>query len=107
MPRAALAACVLAISLGGCAPMLPYLDGGPVAGATPVTTPAPATPRARLVAAIESSGCLLTADNAATIQMRANLGREELTALVQELRESGQVEAAAPGTIRLLSPNCI
>ncbi|MBW7922778.1 MAG: hypothetical protein H3C51_11835 [Rubellimicrobium sp.] len=98
---------VLALALGGCAPMLPYLDGGPAAGATPAAPPPPATPRERLVEAIEANGCLLTADNAATIQMRANLGREELATVIQQLREAGQVEAAAPGTIRLLSQHCI
>jgi len=107
MPRLLSAAVLLATALGGCAPMLPYLDGGPAAAPPPAAAPAPATPRERLVAAIEASGCLLTADNAANIQMRANLSRDELTALVQELRESGQVEAAAPGTIRLLSQHCI
>lgn len=107
MLRLASAAALLAVALGGCAPMLPYLDGGPVAGAAPVDTAPPATPRERLINAIEANGCLLTADNAANIQMRANLGRDELTALVQELREAGQVEAAAQGTIRLLSEHCI
>lgn len=99
---------VLVLALGGCMPMLPYLDGGPAtAGSTAAAAPPPATPRERLVTAIEQNGCLLTADNAATIQMRANVGRDELTALVQELRAAGQIEAAAPGTIRLLSQNCI
>ena len=107
MIRALPMAVVLSMALGGCAPMLPYLDGGPIAAGATTTPPPPASPRERLVTAIEENGCLLTADNAATIQLRANLSREELTSAIQDLRNDHQVEAAATGTIRLLSQNCI
>ncbi len=107
MIRAVPLAVALSMVLGGCAPMLPYLGGEPIAAGATATPPPPASPRERLVTAIEENGCLLTADNAANIQLRANLSREELASIIQDLRTDHQVEAAAPGTIRLLSQNCI
>lgn len=107
MIRAVPLAVVLSMVLAGCAPTLPYLGGGPIAAGSTASPPPPATPRERLVTAIEENGCLLTADNAARIQLRANLSRDELTSVIDDLRADHQVEAAAPGTIRLLSQNCI
>lgn len=97
-----------------CAPFMsvPASNSAPTTSqpAPQVLPPAPpATPKDRLVAAIEANGCLLTPDNVGGILLRANLTRDELAALTQELRAEGRVEVppAGGGTIRLLSQNCI
>ncbi|MCC7321028.1 MAG: hypothetical protein IT542_08630 [Rubellimicrobium sp.] len=122
IPRTTVAVFVLALGLGGCSSMFPYLDtgrGSPALAAAqggqsavlpaaqPVAPAAALAPVDRLVAAIEANGCLLNAQNADAIQSAAGLSRGEVAGHVQELRAAGRVEAAASGTIRLLSANCI
>jgi len=80
----------------------------PMSRPAPVgAVPAAATPKDRLVAAIEFNGCLLTADNVGAVMARANLTQAELTALTPQLQAEGRVEVAGSGAIRLLSDNCI
>lgn len=106
------AALALLSLTAACAPFMaaPASNPAPAQPAPQVQPPAPpATPKDRLVAAIEANGCLLTPDNVGGILLRANLTRDELAALTQELRAEGRVEVppAGGGTIRLLSQNCI
>jgi len=79
-------------------------SGAEVASAPP---PAPRAPEDRLVAAIEENGCLLTADNAAAILLRANLTQEQLLALAPTLAANGRAEVAASGAVRVLTDRCI
>lgn len=103
---------LLLLSATACAPFMIAPASNPnLAQPAPVAPPpaAPVAPKDRLIAAIEASGCLLTPDNVGTILTRANITRDELAALTQELRSEGRVEVppAGGGTIRLLSENCI
>lgn len=68
---------------------------------------APATPKDRLVAAIEAQNCLLTASNVDAILLDANLVSADLATLTPELAAEGRAEVAAEGTIRVLTDNCI
>ncbi len=72
----------------------------------PQTLP-PAPPKERLVAAIEASGCVLTAGNVEAILLRANLTQADLRTLTPELAAEGRAEVSGEGAIRILSDNCI
>jgi len=75
--------------------------------AAPGAVPVAATPKDRLVAAIEANNCVLTAENVGAVMLRADLTQAELTALTPQLQAEGRVEVAGSGAIRLLSENCI
>lgn len=75
--------------------------------AAPSAVAATASPRDRLVAAIEFNDCVLTAENVGAVMARANLTQADLTALTPQLQAEGRVEVAGSGAIRLLSENCI
>jgi len=95
-------ALVAGLGLSACTPQV-----GP--GPEPMSAPPPAAlaPEDRLVAAIEENGCLLTADNAAAILLRANLTQEQLLALAPTLAANGRAEVAASGAVRVLTDRCI
>ncbi len=105
-------AAVLSLALmAGCTAVLPPVSNpAPVVPAVeplPAVLPPPAPPRDRLVTAIEQNGCLLTAENAGAILLRANLTQAEVRELVPQLAAEGRAEVAASGTIRILSDNCV
>jgi hypothetical protein len=82
----------------------------PARAPLPVGTAASAAPLDRLVAAIEAEGCVLDGGNSGAVQLRANLRRDDVTQLMQQLVAQGRVEAittANGSAIRLLSDNCI
>jgi hypothetical protein len=99
-PRRALPALGLltAAALAACAPV-------PQPG--PVGQPASATPTDRLLAAIESEGCVLTSANAGAVLLRANLTQAEATQLIPPLVQQGRAEVAGQGSFRVLTDNCI
>jgi hypothetical protein len=75
--------------------------------AAPTPAAAPLAPKDRLVAAIETNNCVLTADNVESILLQANLTQDQLRSLTPELAAEGRAEVAATGTIRVLTDNCI
>lgn len=79
----------------------------PVAAPAPVGPPPSVAPADRLVAAIESEGCVLTSANVGAVLLRANLTQAELVSLTPELQAQGRAEVAGEGSIRVLSDNCI
>lgn len=89
-----------ALALSACAPTM----GAPP---LPVGQPATASPADRLVAAIETEGCLLTSANVGAVLLRANLTQAELVDLTPQLASAGRAEVSGEGTIRVLSDNCI
>lgn len=73
----------------------------------PVAVAAPVAPQDRLVAAIETEGCVLTNANLGAVLLRANLTQSELPALTSQLASEGRIEASDGSSIRILSDNCI
>lgn len=103
MMKATISLTVLAIgalTLSACAP-----TGGP--RPRPVSQQVAASPSDRLVAAIETEGCLLTASNVGAVLLRSNLTQADLTTLTPQLAAAGRAEVSGEGTIRVLSNNCI
>ncbi|ADO43376.1 hypothetical protein [Ketogulonicigenium vulgare] len=110
-----LALLVVGAALAGCtADMFPSMTRaqGPAGTAAPVA-PAPQTPPAsnlppadRLVASIESEGCLLRQNNVASVLLRANLTQQELMDLAPQLAASGRAEVTSDGSVRVISPRC-
>ena len=89
-----------ALALSACAPTMG-------ARPLPVGQAATAAPADRLVAAIETEGCLLTRDNVGAVLLRANLTQADLGTLTPQLAAAGRAEVSGEGTIRVLSDNCI
>ncbi len=84
--------------------------GGGEPSATYSPAPVPVvnlSPEERLVAAIESQNCVLTASNVDTILLQANLTQDQLVEITPQLAAAGRAEVAATGTIRVLTDNCI
>lgn len=73
----------------------------------PVGVAASAVPEDRLVAAIESEGCVLTSANVGAVLLRASLTQAELPGLTAGLAAQGRIEATDGSSIRVLSDNCI
>lgn len=73
----------------------------------PVGAAATASPEDRLVAAIESEGCVMTGENVGAVLLRANLTQAELASLVAGLQSRGRIEASSDASLRILSDNCI
>lgn len=75
--------------------------------ATPLA-PAPfgATPKDRLVAAIEDQGCVLTSANVVAVLTQAGLTQDELLRLAPELASEGRAEVSGSGSIRVLTSRC-
>lgn len=78
-----------------------------IAAPAPIGAPASLAPADRLVAAIESEGCLLTSANVGAVLLRANLTQAQLVDLTPELAAAGRAEVSGEGTIRVLSDDCI
>jgi hypothetical protein len=99
------AALLAVLALSACEPMAPVsaAPGGPA----PVGQPATQAPADRLLAAIESQGCLLTRGNVEAVLLRANLTQAELVTLTDQLNAQGRAEVSGEGTIRVLTDNCI
>jgi hypothetical protein len=103
MDNLRLAAMFLLLALAACgsgAPSTTY----DVAGAAPVVN---LPPEERLVAAIESQNCVLTASNVESILLQANLTQDQLVEITPQLAAAGRAEVAATGTIRVLTDKCI
>ena len=82
-------------------------DGSDEAFAATVTPPPPpVAAELRLVSAIESEGCVMTADNVASVLVRANLTQAELTQITPALAQAGRLEVAGDGAIRVLTERC-
>jgi hypothetical protein len=79
----------------------------PVQTPQPVGVPVTVAPTDRLVAAIESEGCVLTNANVGAVLLRANLTQAELPALTSALAAQNRIEASDGSSIRVLSDNCI
>lgn len=73
----------------------------------PVGVAASASPDDRLVAALETQGCVLTSANVEAVLLAAGLTQAELPALTSSLGAQGRIEATDGSTIRVLSDNCI
>lgn len=66
-----------------------------------------AAPEDRLVAALETQGCVLTNTNVGPVLVQAGLTQAELPALISTLGSQRRVEPMDGSTIRVLSDNCI
>ena len=88
-----------ALALSACAPSLNPPQPAGVA--------ASAAPEDRLIAALETEGCVLTSANVSSVLVRANLTQAELPALTSALAAQGRIEATDGSSIRVLSDNCI
>ncbi len=64
------------------------------------------TPRERLVAAVEASGCIINPSNSARIQQASGLNEAQIRALAPELVQAGMVEVSGPDSIKLITENC-
>lgn len=73
----------------------------------PVGVAVSAAPADRLVAAIETEGCVLTSANVGAVLLRANLTQADLPGLTAALAAQGRIEATDGSSIRVLSDNCI
>ena len=68
---------------------------------------ASSAPEDRLIAALETQGCVLTQANVAAVLLAANLTQADLPAITNTLAGQGRIEPTEGGTIRVLSDNCI
>ncbi|MEN8895327.1 MAG: hypothetical protein ABF248_04460 [Yoonia sp.] len=80
---------------------------------TPAVAPAPAaaptvlTAKERLLAAIDTQGCVLDATNVGAVLAAATITREELLQLTPQLQTEGRVAVSGTGSIRSTSATCI
>ena len=86
----------------------PDADAMPDTAVAPMPTPQPTvlTAKERLVASIESNGCLLTPQNVGAVLNEATIGQSELMTLAPELEAEGRVSIDG-GNIRVMTNNCI
>lgn len=61
----------------------------------------------RLVAAIESNGCVINISTIAAIMSQASINQDQLAALTVELENDGALAPDGTDTVRLSSNNCI
>ncbi len=73
----------------------------------PVGAAASLSPSDRLVAAIETEGCVLSRDNVGAVLLRANLTQADLPGITAALEQQGRIESTDGSSIRVLSNNCI
>ncbi len=99
-----LAVTIAGLALAACAPALP---APPEFGTPRAPAPVPDPPEVRLVAAIETQGCVLTADNVGSILLAANLTQAELVDITPRLAEAGRAEVSGEGAIRVLTDRCV
>ncbi|TNC73733.1 hypothetical protein [Rubellimicrobium roseum] len=100
------------VALSACSRSSPLVSPAPQGAAQPQPVGAPVTapPRDRLVAALESEGCLFSRETSGAVLLRANLTQAEAARILGELDAEGRLEAGGTEgaeTIRLLSANCI
>ena len=85
-------------------------DPGRIAPAAVAPAPAPAptplTAKERLVAAIESNGCVLNAGNVGAVLEEATIGQQELLQLAPQLEAEGRASVAGDGAIRVNTAAC-
>ncbi len=80
---------------------MPMSTYAPVRVPTPTMPPATATPQSvteRFVTSAAANGCVVTADNSATIMADAVLSREDVGRAMTELQADGRGEIAPDGT---------
>ena len=99
MPRPVPIALLAAGALAACAPFAQR--------PAPLGQPASAAPADRLVAAIETEGCVLPRHTVGSVLPPAHDTKAELATLTPELAAQGRAEASGEGAIRVLSDNCI
>jgi hypothetical protein len=73
----------------------------------PVGVAATLSPSDRLIAAIETEGCVLSRDNVGAVLLRANLTQADLPGITAGLQQQGRIESVDGSSIRVLSNNCI
>ena len=73
---------------------------------TPAPAPVPLTAKERLVAAIESNGCVLNAGNVGAVLDEATIGQQELLQLAPQLEAEGRASVAGDGAIRVNTAAC-
>ena len=77
-------------------------------GTTEVAAPTPQlSDKQRLVAAIESNGCVINVSTIAAIMAQASINQNQLAALTVELENDGALAPDGTDTVRLSSNNCI
>ena len=77
-------------------------------GTTEVAAPTPQlSDKQRLVAAIESNGCVINVSTIAGILTQASINQNQLAALTVELENDGALAPDGTDTVRLSSNNCI
>ena len=101
------AASAMTLALAACEPMAPVAGGGFLGAPASLGQPATQAPADRLLAAVESQGCVITRGNVEAVLLRANLTQAELVTLTDQLNEQGRAEVSGEGTIRVLTDNCI
>lgn len=92
------------LGLGACTSLSP--DSIVPAQPAAAPPPPPDPPEVRLVAAIESQGCVLTADNVEAVLLEANLTQADVAEITPRLAEAGRVEVAGSGAIRVNTEAC-
>ena len=88
----------------------PAPDAASVRQPQPVGAPVSAPPRDRLIAALESEGCIYSRETSGAVLLRSNLTQAEAVRILGQLDAEGRLEAGGSEgaeTIRLLSGNCI
>ncbi len=73
----------------------------------PAGVAASSAPEDRLIAALETQGCVLTSSNVEAVLLAANLTQADLPALTNTLASQGRIEPTDGTAIRVLSDNCI
>lgn len=61
---------------------------------------------AKLRAAVEAAGCLVTVENGDAVQQASGLTPDQVTAAVAALYAAGEVELTPEGNMKLISGSC-
>ncbi len=98
------------LALSACALEIPdFRGGGLTAPAEEPVAAAPASPvsaKERFVAAAEANGCVLNADNVATVMNEAQLSTGDLQNILLSLSSEGRAVPAENDSFRLTTPAC-
>ncbi len=84
----------------------PEVEETPAVVAVPTPQPVAMTAKERLVSAIESNGCTLTAENVQSVLTDATISATELSSLAPQLEAEGRVRVAGSGAISVLTDTC-
>ncbi|MCA1776399.1 MAG: hypothetical protein LC676_12530 [Loktanella sp.] len=84
----------------------PETEETPAAAAAPTPQPVAMTAKERLVNAIESNGCTLTAENVQSVLTDATISSAELSNLAPQLEAEGRVRVSGSGAISVLTDTC-